>query len=83
MGEVVNFEVADVYEVWFRETLHEQADAVYENIQTYKRAKNLAEKHVGSKLFRCGQLLGYKDGKRVYEKECGHIDGKLTWVDPW
>jgi hypothetical protein len=76
-------EPADGYVVWFRERIDEQADAVYENIGTLKRAKELAEKHVGAGTFRMGQVIGYRNGEEVYEKIVGHIDGKLTWVDPW
>jgi hypothetical protein len=84
MGKVIKItdRIADVYEVWFRETLHEQADAFYANI-SFNRAKEIAEKNIGSRKFRCAQMIGYKNDKKVYEKVLGHINGKLTWIDPW
>jgi len=38
---------------------------------------------VGNGKSRCAQLIGYRNGKRTYEKVLGHINGILTWVDPW
>ncbi len=83
MGTVSSIEPGDVYEVWFRETLHEQSDAHYVGIETLKRARELSRLHVGRREYRCAQLIGYRKGERTYEKVLGHIDGKLTWVDPW
>lgn len=89
MGDVIPIETArkepaSFYEIWFRERLDEQADAVYENILTLNRARALAEREIGLRNFRLGQVLGYDDNYNlVYEKVVGYKNGELVWLDPW
>ena len=66
--DLIDTNGAVVFEVWFRSAPNEQADAVMEDIKSFKRAKEIAEENIQRYGFNVANIIGYdEDSNRVYD----------------